>query len=179
VRVRLRPAYSPEQLTALYPKPHDHTRWPDHLIRVDATIDLARDMGVPEIVADLSCGDAAIGRALAPSGRLFLGDFAPGYEYQGPIEETLDFLEHVGMFICSETVEHLDDPDAVLAAIRKKADALVLSTPLGEFTDINPEHYWGWDVAGVGEMLTAAGWAAEIQRDVITPWASYQLWGCR
>jgi hypothetical protein len=178
MRVRLRPAYSPEYLAELYPKPHDHTRWPDHIIRVDATIALARDMGVPDVVADLSCGDAAIGRALAPAS-LILGDFAPGYPITGPIEVTAPALSHVGMFICSETVEHLDDPDAVLAQIREKADSLVLSTPLAEFTPVNPEHYWGWDTDGVREMLEGAGWVPELQRDVLTPWAKYQLWGCR
>ncbi len=176
--MRLRPAWSPDQLTALYRTPHDHTRWPDHLIRVDRTIDLAQRLGVPAMVADLSCGDAAIGRALAPQ-QLILGDFAPGYEITGMIEDTIETIPHVGLFICSETVEHLDDPDAVLAKIREKADALVLSTPLAEETGANPEHYWGWDAAGVGDMLETAGWTAILQENVLTPWANFQLWGCR
>lgn len=178
MRVRLRPAWSRDQLMAFCPRPHDHTHWPDHIVRVDDTIQLARDMGVPSVVADLACGDAAIGRALAPD-RLILGDFASGYEITGMIEDTIDMIGHVGMFICSETAEHLDDPDAMMVKIREKADSLVFSTPLAEFTDINPQHYWGWDHDGVREMLEAAGWVPEIQRDVLHPLAQFQLWGCR
>jgi hypothetical protein len=186
MRIRLRPAYSAAELATLYAVPHAHEYWPDHRLRVAETIRLAKELSVPDVVADLSCGDAAIGRALAPA-TLILGDVAPGYELCGPLEQTLEVIPHVGLFICSETIEHLDDPDAVLAAIRAKADALVLSTPLGETTDRNPEHYWGWDTEGVGAMLAAAGWKTVIQRDVhYVPepgenWmaASYQLWGCR
>lgn len=182
MRVRLRPAYSLAELAELYAVPHQHDRWPDHRVRVAETTGLAREMGVPPVVADLSCGDAVIGRALMPSApacRLILGDIAPGYELHGPIEQTLDQITHVGMFLCNETVEHLDDPDAVLARIRAKADTLVLSTPLGEATDRNPEHYWGWDETGVEEMLIAAGWKPELRRIVTCPPACYQLWGCR
>jgi hypothetical protein len=182
MRVRLRPAYSEAALAVLYAVPHQHAGWPDHRVRVAETIGLAREMGVPPVVADLSCGDAAIGRALmppAPACRLILGDIAPGYELHGPIEQTLDQITHVGMFICAETIEHLDDPDAVLARIRLRADSLVLSTPLGEFTDRNPEHYWGWDAEEVKEMLLAASWKPELYREVICAPAAYQLWGCR
>ena len=186
MRVRLRPAWSPEQLAQIYAVPHKHDFWPDHRLRVAETINLAREMGVPDTVADLSCGDAVIGRALAPS-RLILGDFAPGYELTGPLEQTLDQIPHVGMFICSETVEHLDDPDAVLARVREKADSLVLSTPLCETTDRNPEHYWGWDTDGVEAMLRAVSWTPVLQRNVIympdpgENWmaAFYQIWGCK
>jgi hypothetical protein len=177
--MRLRPAWNETQLREFYPVPHDHTHWPDHIVRVERTIEFARKMGVPEIVADLACGDAAIGRALVPSGRLILGDFAPGYEITGMIEDTIDRITHVGMFICSETIEHLDDPDAMLVKIRERADSLVLSTPLAEFTDVNPQHYWGWDTEGVGEMLDAAGWKMVMQENVLHPLAQYQLWGCR
>lgn len=184
MRTRLRPAHSAPELASLYNVPHAHDHWPDHRLRVAETIALAKELGVPDTVADLSCGDAAIGRALAPE-TLILGDMAPGYQLCGPIEQMIHVIPHVGMFICCETVEHLDDPDAVLAAIRTKADALVLSTPLGETDAENEQHYWGWDTDGVGEMLAAAGWEPAIQRDVHYPgerhWlpASYQLWGCR
>src|SRR5213076_938668 len=140
MRMRLRPAYSEAELAELYPVPHDHTRWPDHLLRVAETIKLAREL-VPEplVVADLSCGDAAIARALDAEITI-LGDLAPGYEITGPIERTILPVPSADLFICSETVEHLDDPDTVLKHIRKRCRALVLSTPLAEFTPVNPEH---------------------------------------
>ena len=110
---------------------------------------------------------------------MILGDFAPGYELTGMIEETVHRVAHVNLFICCETIEHLDDPDAVLKQIRDRADALVLSTPIGETTPENPEHYWGWDQDGVRELLAGAGWEPVIQRDVLHPLARFQLWGCR
>jgi hypothetical protein len=71
----------------------------------------------------------------------------------------------------------------VLALARDKADALVLSTPFGEYHAANPEHYWGWDVAAVRDMLTGAGWAPVLFRDISCEAAGgtwkYQLWGCR
>jgi hypothetical protein len=186
MRMRLRPAYSREELAVICNEPHAHDYWPDHRFRVRQTISLALEMGVPPVVADLSCGDAVIGRALAPE-KLILGDFAPGYEITGMIEDTISEIPHVGMFICSETIEHLDDPDAVLAKIRVAADSLVLSTPIGETDSRNEQHYWGWDIEGVEEMLTAAGWTPEYRCDAHylsvlgNGWmpASYQLWGCR
>lgn len=186
MRVRLNPALSHTELAELCAAPHDHTLWPDHRLRVSQTVALARELGVPAAGADLSCGDAAIGRALAPQ-RLILGDIAPGYEICGPIELTIRELEHVELFICCETIEHLDDPDDVLSQIRLRADTLVLSTPIGETSSENKQHYWGWDVAEVGAMLRRAGWQAEYQCDVrylsrpSTGWApaSYQIWGCR
>jgi len=184
-RIRLRPAYSAADLSVLYAVPHDHMRWPDHIMRVDMTIDLAREL-VPEpgVIADLSCWNAAIGRTLVAGAthmkpiQLILGDIAPGYEITGPIEETVHDLPHVDLYICSETAEHLDDPDAVLTRIRETSDHLVLSTPLSEFMPINPEHYWGWDHDGVREMLEATGWEVVLQRDVLHPLAQFQIWGC-
>lgn len=187
MRIRLRPAYSPAELAELYPVPHDHTRWADHLVRVAETTGAGRELmnlsGHPAVIADLSCGDAVIPRDLIGystqhAKRVILGDFAPGYELTGPIEQTLDCISGVGLFVCCETAEHLDDPDAVLRKIRSKAATLLLSTPLGEITPHNPEHYWGWDAEGVEAMLRDAGWVPVLHRDVICPPAAYQIWGC-
>jgi hypothetical protein len=67
----------------------------------------------------------------------------------------------VDVFVLSETLEHVERPAELLAAIRKKARHLLLSTPLAEFDDRNPEHYWGWDKAGIRELLDVAGWRAD------------------
>lgn len=188
MRVRLRPAWSEAELREFCPVPHDHTHWADHIVRVQDTIALAHELAPhPQVIADLSCGDAAIPRALAgmtgdnpslgPS--LILGDFAPGYEITGMIEQTVTQVTDADLWIFSETAEHLDDPDAMLKQIRKRAWNLVLSTPLSEFTPINPQHYWGWDHDGVREMLEGAGWKPVIQRDVLHPLAQFQIWGCQ
>lgn len=186
MRVRLRLAPNEMEMLLLYPRPHVHTRWADHIIRVDETILMAAAM-LPRggTVADLSCGDAAIARALAAShgARVILGDFAAGYEYRGRIEETIQCIApgSVDLWILSETLEHLDDPEAVLREIRSRAKALVLSTPDGETGRSNREHVWGWDCEEVGRMLEATGWTPQLHKVLEHPAGgvySFQLWGC-
>lgn len=159
VRERLRPAHSPDELARIYPKPHDHTRWNDHVARVATTITFARStMGpIHGDAADLSCGDGAVLAGLDVEGHRYCGDFAPGYPITGPVEQTIEQIPQVDLFVCCETLEHLDDPDAVLKAIRAKSRFMLLSTPVGAWRDTNPEHYWAWSEVGVDEMLKAAG----------------------
>mgnify|MGYP003337466735 CR=1 FL=1 len=52
MRIRLREAHSPEQLAQIYKTPHDHSKWLDHKIRVQATIALASYFGEVTSVAD-------------------------------------------------------------------------------------------------------------------------------
>ena len=167
MRVRLRPRLSDAELAELYAKPYDHTRWPQHVERIAALAELARTVRpVPQSIADLSCGDGALGRLLAHWARghhdeveLIHGDLVPGWPIVGPIEQTLDEIGRVDLFVLSETVEHLDDPEKVLRRIGEHADRLLLSTPDGEMDPaLNREHYWGWDVEGMRELLIGAGW---------------------
>jgi len=170
-------------LAALYAVPHQHTRWADHRLRVAVTAAVGRHMAPHGAsVADLSCGDGTIAREMATGGDLYLGDFAPGYDICGPIEETVFDIPYVDVFICSETIEHLDDPDGVLAAIRTKARMLILSTPDGEWDSNNPEHVWGWDAEAVEMILRAEGWVPAVHTTLdLRPAGfvySYQIWGC-
>lgn len=191
MRVRLRDDPTPGELAELYPEPHDARRFGyGHGLRVAMTIQLAalRALGGRSI-ADLSCGNGDVVTGVNDlrqrEGRrpliAYMGDFAPGWPIHGPIEATIDQIPDVDVFVCSETIEHLTDPDAVLRAIRAKAQCLVLSTPIGETTRGNPEHLWGWDQAGVAEMLTDAGFdpAAGQRVDLILPpdqGYHYQVW---
>lgn len=184
-RRRLRPAYTPDELDRIYQAPHDHTRWDDHRIRVGVTVEACRwftRRGDVRTVGDLSCGDAAIARALDVD-RLILGDYAPGYDHQGPIDTTIEHLDPVDLYVCSETLEHLDDPDTVLGRIREKTRYLVLSTPVGAGQDANPEHYWSWDREDVEAMLTGAGFTVEVFMPVDLRPAGYYycfgIWACR
>jgi hypothetical protein len=159
-RVRLRPRYSDEELSRIYATPHSHSRWADHLLRVQVTASLAQwvaDQHGCTSAADLSCGDGTILESLEGVSKTF-GDYAPGYLHRGPIEETLEEIGGVDLFICSETIEHLDDPDTVLRRIHGRAHHLIVSTPINEADDGNPEHYWGWGVDDVKGLLLAAGW---------------------
>lgn len=188
MRKRLRPTPDPVALAEMYATPHEHTRWDDHRIRVDMSSALAHHMlRHGGVVADLSCGDATLALRLQASheARLILGDYAPGYPITGPIEETIHQLapREADLFICSETIEHLDDPDAVLADIRTKAGCLLLSTPDGEDDDHNPEHVWGWDTEAVEKMLREAGWTPAVRTVVdLRPGGgeyAFQVWACR
>ncbi len=181
-RSKLRDFCTPGELVQMYDRPYDHTRWPEHCLRVQHTAAVLSRM-FPASVADLSCGDGAVARAAAGPGCLqYMGDLVPGWQFTGPIEQTISLIPPVDVFVCSETLEHVEDPDALLAAIRAKASRLLLTTPSGEWLPRNPEHYWGWEPADVDLMLDAAGWK---QRDcqlyvppVPEPYYHYQVWEC-
>ena len=188
MRVRTRPAYTPEELEHLYARPHDAAEFEDHARRVAASITMGTKLLAKyrrPTVADLSCGNAEIAHML-PAPRKYLGDMAPGYGIVGPIEETIESIPDVHLFILSETLEHLDDPDAVLRQIRPRTRSLLLSTPLtveGE-EDTNPEHYWSWDEQDVLDMLTEAGFTPILYetvdgREVHPESYLWQVWGCR
>ena len=87
------------------------------------------------------------------------------------------------MLFRSETIEHLDDPETTLSKIRTKTKALILSTPDGETGQSNPEHYWGWDMEGIRELLTSTGFSPAVSSrlEFIEPafTYNYQIWGAR
>lgn len=176
-RRRLRPEYTHEELTRIYSTPHDHRIYGyGHYLRVEHTITLGK-WAVEDFRlnsgADLSCGNGQILNSLALHTKAF-GDFAPSYYYHGPIEQTILQIPPVDLFICSETVEHLNDPEAVLSEIRKKANYLLLSTPIGENDLGNPEHYWGWDTEAVTDMMDKTGWKNVVARvELFTPGHGY------
>jgi len=166
---RLRSPWSSDELAELYPETRDHRQWRGHRIRVEMAAALARSAIPPAglgIIADLSCGDGAIVDAIGAR-VVIKGDLAPGYDVHGPIEKTVRRIKHADLFVCSETLEHLDEPELVLASIRAKATRLLVTTPIGAWFDGdevigNPEHYWAWDREGVEELLVEAGWSVDV-----------------
>jgi hypothetical protein len=182
-RERLRLRYSDAELAEIYAQPHDHRQWRDHHLRVAATIAVGQWMtpqGIPA-AADLSCGNGAILDAIDAKTKVY-GDFAPGYEVTGPIEQTIRTLPLVDMLVCSETLEHLDNPDLVLRLARERAQMLLLSTPVGAWADPNPQHYWAWSRRDVEAMLTQAKWRpiVYVESDLRPAGADYSfgIWGC-
>jgi hypothetical protein len=194
VRVQLREFHTPERLAEIYAKPYDHTRWEDHKIRVARTIEIATEFGDGywwQDGIDLSCGDGAILDELRSNltvQKAYFGDMVqmagpPWLDVIGPIETTLP--AHIrergryNLFVCSETLEHVQDPDELLRGARRLADHMVLSTPIAEtHAHGNEEHYWSWEVSDVEEMLHNAGW---LECDVtILPLGFYdfQIWIC-
>lgn len=181
MRIRFRQTYTPEQLAEVYSSPNEYTHWHEHVLRVNLTIGLGQHF-FPDVnsVADLSAGATSVIVNSFPSATHHLGDFAerPGYQYRGMIEDTIHELPSVDLFICSETLEHVDDPDQLLRDIRVKAKNLLLSTPNGETTDENPEHYWGWDDSDIRTMLSDAGWHPLANINIDLPTYRCQIWAC-
>lgn len=182
-RLRLRPAHDADVLARIYAKPHDHTKWLDHKVRVATTAQFTHSLtGRVDSGADLSCGDGTILSSLDVGTRYF-GDFAPGYPLTGPVDETIEQIPNVDLFVSCETLEHLDDPDATLKLIRGKTKTLTLSTPVDAFQDTNLEHYWAWSREGVEAMLTDAGFTvvAYASIDFRPAGGEYQfgVWYCR
>lgn len=158
-RLRLRPAYSRDELSHVYGQSYYHRQWQDHRLRIAVTLETAKwitNLGRLNSGADLSAGDGAVLSGLR-LGRKVFGDLSGAWDVVGQMEDTLPSLEPVDLYICTETLEHLDDPDAILKMIRKRSRILVLSTPVDAFEDTNPEHYWAWSKTDVEEMLNQAG----------------------
>ena len=182
-RRRLRAAHDAAELAKIYAEPHDHTQWEDHQVRVAVTAAFAAKVaGRVQRAADLSCGDGAILAAVDAAERFF-GDLAPGWPITGPVEQTIEQIPPVDAFVCCETIEHLDNPDVVVKAIRGRARGLVLSTPVGAWHDRNPEHYWAWDRGAVEDMLTDSGFTAvaycELDFPDVVGGYRFGLWWCR
>lgn len=181
MRKQLRDFYSTEELKILYGKPYNHKKWDGHRERINFSakqLDQFARSTKSFTVADLSAGDEGLLKATRwPWHRKVVGDITT----TGPIEYAIDQLDPVDVFVCSETLEHIEDPDTLLRKIRGKSDHLFLTTPNGEEDNGNPEHYWGWDTSGLDHMLEEAGWS-ERNHILFTPpsdnWYEYQIWMC-
>lgn len=179
-RMRCRPKYSDDELRSIYASTHEHHKYPDHRLRVAKTCELlGRFVDVSDrSAADLSAGDGYILNHLSVPTKIY-GDWTPGYEYTGAIEDTILAIPPVDVFLCCETLEHLDDPDLVLRRIRMKAKKLVISTPICRWWDENPEHYWSWDTKAVKKMLIDANWTPkDYEETYYEPGYCFQIWGC-
>ena len=195
-----------------YPEGYRHDRWPDHVERIEASVELLSRWSTRfESAADLSCGDAAILRGLAGRSRhlkeVWLGDLlgvrpeaadptgwretnrAMGVNClpPAPLPDSLYGLpadEPMDLFVLSETLEHVPDPDALLSDIADWAHYLFVSTPVSEPVGSgNTEHYWGWSDNDVHGMLVENGWTA-LEKRLLTPRSTlsypdaytFQLW---
>jgi len=182
-----------------YPNGYQHVVWADHVERVNRSVDyvglVLRDRAV-RTIADLSAGDGAIPLGIArtldvPPENVILGDINPhpgrGFSVTGALPGTLGELsttDPVDLYVCSETLEHLDDPDFLLEQLRARSRYLFVSTPADEpLGHGNHEHYWSWGTADLMDMLHAAGWSP-IDYMVFTPifrpesGYDFQMWVC-
>lgn len=183
---KLREFHDVETLAKIYAKPHDHRIYGrGHNVRVEVTKNIVRDavaMTNARSIGDLSCGNGEIVKTSGVSD-VHMGDFAPGYKYQGPLDKTLDEMPNVDVYVCSESLEHVEHPTAVLGQIREKSRYLVLSTPIENWDDSNMEHYWSWDRSGVESLLLETNWKPNIflflDTTVFGEPYKYGIWGCK
>lgn len=196
MRRQLRPFYSDDELADVYPKMYDHSKWDDHKLRVSRTIDIVASWGRSQHWydgIDLSCGDGAILKGLQSAGiveRAYFGDlvFADHLDVIGKIEDTLPLHVKVNLpdkdlrwdlFICSETLEHVVDPDKLLSEARRLAKNAVFTTPIDEGPEHgNPEHYWSWGINDIKQMLEAANWNPVSVITLPLPYYQFQVWCC-
>jgi hypothetical protein len=185
IRQRVREQWSDEQLAEIYAGPHDHrVLSPGHDVRIEATVWIGKFLYWPDrpnSVGDLSCGNGYIANELKAR-KTYLGDFASGFEFCGPISQTIHEIPEIDLFICAETLEHLWEPDEALTLIRDKADKLVASVPLvnDPSEEQNGEHYWAFDREGAEQMFIENGWTltrlfAEVPA---APGSFYQTYRC-
>lgn len=179
MRYRTRPPLSAEELDDLY-EGHDWSLFVQKE-RDEGTNELGISLPHDEVasIADLSCGGANITPTIAAHYGVtpILGDFGKryGYPMTGRIEETISTIEPVDLFVCSETLEHLEDPDAVLAQLHDKCKRLLVTTPVWEEPHmVSAGHLWTWRAADVEEMLVAAGFTVER----FEPVSLFGLWMC-
>lgn len=161
-RHRVRPPLSDQELADLY-EGNDWSLFVQEE-RDTATVELGCTLAPSEVtsIADLSAGGAQITPMIAKHYGVtpVLGDFGKRYRYPitGRIEETIETINPVDLFVCSETIEHLEDPDPVLVQIREKTKWLLLTTPVWEEPYlVSHGHLWTWRAEDVDEMLFASG----------------------
>jgi hypothetical protein len=210
-RIQLRPIRTEAEEHAFYaeryPEGYCHSVWPDHVERVGASVEhIRRYMSQIKTAADLSCGDGAIVKALAPDlTEAYLGDInGVSIATQLAVKDAgcpkvitvggralpdslwaLPEREHpVDLLVLSETLEHVPDPDGLLRSAAHFGRYLFLSTPLDEHPSVgNPEHYWGWGQGDIHEMLWDSGWSP-LDVKLLVPESTrhmsnaytYQLW---
>jgi 2-polyprenyl-3-methyl-5-hydroxy-6-metoxy-1,4-benzoquinol methylase len=192
VRRRLR-----QEVSADYQVVRDNTLWPDHVLRSLLTAGAVAWLK-PETVCDPACGDASIvtlANRIHPIRRAYLNDISVpqitalreanlGYKVTFSAGDAGVALRRMGpadVIVLTEILEHIEDPDQLLRMARIRGRFLVASSPLNEQDNNNHEHIWGWDKAGYGDMLRAAGWEPIAYTEVFPRpfYYTFQLWVCQ
>lgn len=182
---RLRRVHDAATLREIYGKPYDSSQWEEHTNRVNWTITRLNEFlklnSDIDRAYDLSCGDGRILREISGVKTRHFGDLVPAEHLHFVGDITKNVRKVSGdLLICSETLEHLDDPEDFLRAASERFKWICVTTPLGEFdTKKNYEHYWGWDLWGISEMFHETDWRPTWVDSFNQPYYTYQFWIAR
>lgn len=150
--------------------------------RDDATVRLGKTFPPTEIssVGDMSAGGARITPEIASYYGVepVLGDLGRhyGYAHVGLLTETLPPLSVFDLYVCTETLEHLRDPDHDLGLIRAHCKYLLLTTPIMEEPhEVSHGHLWTWKREDVEVMLHDAGFQP-MEFEAVSV---FGIWKCR
>lgn len=178
---KLRRFWTEEQTAAIYKDTYAGVGiHAEHRERAQHTIEVAQrliDVHGLSSVADLSCGDGTIVKALRDLSRVTMSDVSEGVD----LDVGLDELDSVDLFIFTETLEHLEEPWRILNRIADKTTWLLLSCPYDESPGIgNIEHYWTFDETDIGGLLAEAGFDSRtVSWHLLSnpTWTyTYQIW---
>jgi hypothetical protein len=179
---KLRRFHSSADLRKIYDHTYNSGQWPEHVRRVAFTRDLIQELvsehGLTSL-ADLSSGDAEVTKSVRGLDSRHYRDYS---DHGEDILSLLNgLLQPVDLFVCTETIEHLEAPWTVIEKIREKTKWLVLSCPNGEKNTENWEHYWSFTQNDVLDMLTQAGFTETKCHGLWEPgWNyDYQIWTAR
>lgn len=168
---------------------------------LSSAVRLCLDRFTIESIADLACADClpiassiVVGQELPA---LHLGDFAKvnvanakqlfkQYKsltyYHGRIEDTVDEIPKVDLFILNEILELVSEPEKVLSKIKTRARYVVVLTPCNEKKrEDGFNNCWSWNYDDFKKMLVRANFIPMmgqlIQFDFDTIFKNnYQLW---
>lgn len=180
---KLRRFHTPQRLAEIYANQYQHVQWQSHQERVQVTTEIAQRLidaeGIKRI-ADFSAGDRAIVSGLAGYTDAWLHDITDdGVDIVERLrEETFQY----DLFICTETIEHVERPWELLEEIAPRTRWLLLSTPLDEDpAEDNWEHYWSFEAVDIDDLLIQSGFPHGVMtthRPATGPY-TYQIWIAR
>lgn len=154
----------------------DHIHQRDHKPRLLAVLDELKQIVTDEdTIADFGCGNGGLIREIEKlmDNRIWGYDLSPKNVQDAENKEShnvklVDFvndptIEYPDIAICSETIEHLVNPDMFLLKLKEKGvKKAIFSTPGYETIDFHaPFHLWVWTDDSFKEVFERTGWTVD------------------